>query len=203
MRMKMGGDDNLPLGPPHLCVFRGLEHYEPDPKKTQPNYGPGWVWRMECVEGLHKGKLGTRVTGKSPTPRSACGRLLQMLVGRSVDMNTEVEFDQYVGRKFMVSMEAPESGGTRIASFYSGEGGALPQPQASTAPPPPPRQQATAERFWVALRQGQAPSLETRHDIQEWIVAHKVNPAAFDVCKEGQQAWEPASNYGFTDTSPF
>jgi hypothetical protein len=199
----MGTDDNLPMGPPHLCEFKGVEHFEPDPKKSKFDFGPGWVWRWQCIEGPNKGRFGTRVTGKAPTPKSACGRMLSMLVGRPLEKDVEVDLDQYIGKRFLVTMEATESGGTRVSTFYAAEGGALPPPSQEAPPPPPNKANAKAPRYWIVLKAGQRPSLEKHADIEQWIKDNKADPTQFDLCAEGSQEWKPASEHGFTTTDVF
>jgi hypothetical protein len=61
---------------------------------------PGVEWRFEIISGPHAGKLVTRITSTTPTPKNACGTLLDGLLGRPVGIGEPVDTDAYVGKLF-------------------------------------------------------------------------------------------------------
>ena len=101
----------LPIGT-YCCTFEGIEQSNHD------EYGPGWQWVFEVAEGRLKGRQAFRTTKDSPTPKNSCGRFLAALAGETPRDNLEVDYDEYLGHRYTVMVEAGSNGeSTRIASF--------------------------------------------------------------------------------------
>jgi hypothetical protein len=103
--------NSLPIGA-YTCTFEGVEEVD------HPEYGLGWKWTFEVVQGRLKGQQAFRTTKDSPTPKNSCGKFLAALAGETPRDELEVDTDEYIGHRYTVMVEASPSGdSTRIGSF--------------------------------------------------------------------------------------
>jgi hypothetical protein len=164
-------------------------------------YGAGIEWVFEVQGGEHNGKLTSRTTAPQPTPKNSCGKMIVAITGRSLNINEELDLDQFVGRCFRGLVEKNSTGtGTRVGQIMPLERPAVAQPKpALPAPPPPPT--PAEEQFWADLGKGVV--LVPRSEIQAHLGNAQKNPATFLVMTADQSSgWKPAKDFGF-DTIPF
>jgi hypothetical protein len=108
---------SIPVGQ-YRATFEGVEE---QPANVQKGYAAGLRWKFKVVSGPHAGLATSRVTGATPSPANACGKILSGLVGRAIKEEEEFDPDQYRGRKYLVIVEAAQGGGTRVAAVVPGE----------------------------------------------------------------------------------
>jgi hypothetical protein len=94
--------------------FVSVEPMEPKPEQK---YGPGLCWTWIIVGGAYDGQTATRVTGDSPTGKNAAGRMFRAITGADPRPGVEIDFEQFVGKRFtLLIADAPQGGGTRVES---------------------------------------------------------------------------------------
>jgi hypothetical protein len=77
---------------------------------------PGMAWRFEIIDGPCTGKIPSRITGRVPTPRNACGKMLKALTGLVLKDGMVVDLDQYRDRKYRIVVAVKEHGnGTYVS----------------------------------------------------------------------------------------
>jgi hypothetical protein len=102
-------DTSVPAGT-YVGQFAGVE------TKKHKEYGDGLCWKFRITQGPQTGKTALRFTGPTPSPNSACGRLVSGLVGRPLELDEEIDFDSFVGRAYLIVIEpAPTDGLMRVA----------------------------------------------------------------------------------------
>lgn len=92
------------------AVFKGA--FELPPRKEGPDYGPALIakFQSDC------GQEPSAIVSVTPTPRNACGRILQGMLGRQLRTEEEIDWEQFEGKRFMVLVVTNKSGtGTTIA----------------------------------------------------------------------------------------
>ena len=104
----MGGASGAPAGA-YTAVFAGVE-----PKEATGEMGPGYTWRWRIATGAHTGKSVQRITGQSPSPSNACGRILSAIAGKTLGEGEDFRLEDYIGKSYMVVVQATPSGGTRV-----------------------------------------------------------------------------------------
>jgi hypothetical protein len=164
---------------------------------------PGMTWDFEIVEpGENKGKKTDRLTGRQPTPKSACGKILAAVTDSVLKDGQEVDLAQFVGKYYRVTVienrVSDNPPPVLVADYRPADG---PTPAADgTAPKPPGRPPAppakTEPRYWVALEEGKDPVLMTVAEADSAILNKGGHPDTVMVCKEGADTWEPASAVG-------
>jgi hypothetical protein len=100
----------LPAGN-YTGTFAGVEMTPADPAK---GYGPGIRFKFTVDAGPLSGQSTSRVTGTTPSPKNACGKMLTGLIGRALTEGEQVDPDQFVGKRYMIVVAAGQGGGTRV-----------------------------------------------------------------------------------------
>ena len=118
------------------------------------------------------------------------------------------ETDAWAGKKITLYRAMVEYAGKMMPGIRVRLGASAPngsQKPAPSRPPAPPRGPAapTLRKFWVDQGEGNQPVLTDEHDIQSYIVAHKLDPRTYMLCQEGSEDWKPAESWGFKDKLPF
>jgi hypothetical protein len=98
---------SVPLGN-YAAQFSGIE------STTNERYGEGLRWKFVVSQGPQAGQVASRVTGLKPSPKNGCGKMLTGLVGRPLDLEEEIEVDQYIGRSYLIVVAPSENGGSKI-----------------------------------------------------------------------------------------
>lgn len=170
---------------------------------------PGMIWEWEVTDGPEKGKIADRMTGKQPTPKSACTAIAAAVSGAMFQEGLSIDFTQFVGKLYRFNVEPREmSDGTRVSALglaraYDLEAaarGGQPTAAANGPPPqagPPPRpgpagQQSFQEhrRYWIVRMQNGPPELVTDAELSDFVRAG-ANPETELCCPEGTRNWVP------------
>ncbi|MFO0881415.1 MAG: hypothetical protein U0840_29295 [Gemmataceae bacterium] len=106
------GAAGVPAGN-YKALFDGIEAQQAN---TEKGYGPGIRFRFKLLEGTQAGAIASRVTGTSPTPTNACGKMLAALLGRPLAPGENIDLQSYVGKTYLIIVEPSQGGGTRVAS---------------------------------------------------------------------------------------
>ncbi len=89
-------------------VFVGVE-------ATENQYGQGLKWQWRITSGEHSGKIVQRITGASPSPKNACGKMLAALAGRMLTAGEPVDLAAYADRTYTIVVSSGgEGSGTRV-----------------------------------------------------------------------------------------
>jgi hypothetical protein len=102
--------DSVPEGT-YITEFLGNE-------ETKSKYEEGEkavVWKWKIVEGVHTGKIVTRVTGANPTLANGCGRIIIGLLGKTPSTTESVSIKDCIGKRYIVQVVKTKDGkGTRV-----------------------------------------------------------------------------------------
>lgn len=66
---------------------------------------PAMTWDFEIAEGPEKGKKADKLTGRIPTPKSGCGKMLAAIADTVLKDGIEVDLSNYVGRLYRITIE--------------------------------------------------------------------------------------------------
>ena len=102
----------VPIGN-YTGTFAGIEA---QPENKEKGYGPGIRWKFAIDNGPCAGQTASRVTGQTLTPKNTCGKMLSGLLGRGLKEGEQIDPDQFIGKRFMIVVEAGQGGGTRVAA---------------------------------------------------------------------------------------
>jgi hypothetical protein len=83
----------------YKAKFFGVEKTEHD------KYGAGLKFVFEITSGDHAGEQATRITGPTPTPKNACGRMIAGVSGETLKPGVRIDLAPYVGEIYMVQVE--------------------------------------------------------------------------------------------------
>lgn len=169
---------------------------------------PGMTWDFEIAEGESAGKKADKLTGRMPTPKSACGKFLAAIADTVLKDGVEVDIDNYRGKFYRITViDNRVSDSPPPVRVYQDAAPAGPQPP---RPPAPPQVAAVdppaADTKWdVYGLSGKWEEMDAR-GVQKWIVDNSfhaeqvfVKPAGAD-----QGAMQPAARFGFSsDPVPF
>jgi hypothetical protein len=81
---------------------------------TNEQYGAGLRFTFQILKGPYAGQKAARTTGCSPSLKNSVGRLLSGMLGRTLNLDEEIEADDLIGRDYMIVVGATETGGTRV-----------------------------------------------------------------------------------------
>ena len=170
---------------------------------------PGMAWRFCVTEGEHAGRKVDRVTGREPTPKSGCGKMLAAITDQILRDGQQYDVSQFVGKLYRITVETkPNGNGTRVSDnpapvrVYDGAP-AAPTPPAG-GPPRPPR--PAVARYWFAGKDGAAdPIIKTEDEVRDLILASDADAKSTPLCPEGGSDWKPIGEVipALKDTIPF
>ena len=192
------GQFDVPEGK-YTAQFLGLKLLEPKPGE-KPLTGsdgkplpPGMAWEFQIADGEHAGKKCDRVTGRQPTPKSGCGKMLAAVTDQILKDGERYDPDQFVGKLYRVTVEEKPSGnGTRV-SDNPAPVRVYDQPPAQRGGPPPRKPAAPAEpKFWVPM--GDETPLLTAAEIKTAIEQSRLSLDG-DICPEGGEEYKPVCDY--------
>lgn len=96
----------------YLTIFSRVENID-------NQYGPALRWVFEITAGLYISKEISRFTRPDFTITNAAGKMLNGIVGRTVQADEEVDISDYYGRPYQVEVkESPKSESTRVERCY-------------------------------------------------------------------------------------
>jgi len=105
-------------GPPagvYRAKFVEVEETEHD------EYGKGKKFVFEVVSGEHAGEQATRITGPTPTPKNACGRMLAGISGETLKPGITIDLAPHVGETYMLQVEETKNDATRIGTIIKAD----------------------------------------------------------------------------------
>jgi hypothetical protein len=108
--MSAAGGAGVPAGA-YQGEFVGAE---PTPPNEEKGYPAGIKWTWKVTNGEHAGRDATRITGAKPSPKNACGKILNALLGKALSDGESINIADLVGRKYTLIVQAGEGGGTRV-----------------------------------------------------------------------------------------
>lgn len=79
-------------------------------------FGPGLKFKFVIARGPLVGQTVSRTTGCTPSQKNNLGKLLSGMLGRTLNVDEEVDVDDLLGREFMVVVGVSENGGSRVES---------------------------------------------------------------------------------------
>ena len=95
-------------------TFAGTEI---QPENKEKGYGVGTRWKFTIDAGPYAGQATSRITGNTPTPKNACGKMLAGLIGRALKEGEQIDPDQFIGKRYMLVVAAGPGGGTRVEAI--------------------------------------------------------------------------------------
>ena len=94
----------------YVAKFRGVTYREDRPG-DKPRIGqdgnplpPAMTWDFEIAEGPEAGKKCDKLTGRIPTPKSGCGKMLVAITDTILKDGAEVDLDQFVGKRYRITV---------------------------------------------------------------------------------------------------
>ena len=80
--------------------------------------GKAYRWAFTVLEGTSAGKTISDLSdaGKPPSPKNKTGGWLSALSGKPLADGTAVDPDEYIGKSYLVMLEARDDGKTKIAT---------------------------------------------------------------------------------------
>lgn len=159
---------------------------------------PPMTWDFEVVEGDHLGKKLDRMTGRDPTPKSACGKFLAAVSDRVLKDGDEIDLNAYVGKLYRVTVQenriSDNPAPVRVYEDQPAANGGNGPPRPPGKPPAPPAK--TEPKFWVAIEEGKDPVLMTHTEACQAVFTKGKDPATVMVCRDGADTWETAQDAG-------
>lgn len=95
----------------YLAKFTGvtMRDDKPGEKPRVGNDGkplpPAMTWDFVIVQGDHQGKKADKLTGRTPTPKSGCGKMLAAIADTVLKDGQQVDLGQFVGCLYRVTVE--------------------------------------------------------------------------------------------------
>jgi hypothetical protein len=95
----------------YIAKFKGVE------QKPGFEGKPGLLWTCEVASGPFTGSKATGFTPLEPTAANKCGRFLAGIVGKMPGLGESVDLSAYVGKPYLIVVEATDKGGSKIVSI--------------------------------------------------------------------------------------
>ncbi len=210
---------DVPVGK-YLAQFDGVTLKEASGKldeKGKP-MPPAMTWDFTIIDGEHAGKKVDRLTGRMPTPKSACGKMLAAISDEVLRDGAEIDLGQFYGKTYRITVEEGNGDRTRLSDspapvrVYDTAGAKAAPGQPSAARPrmgaakPPEPAPHTRWLCWDSTPDGLGDWLPmTAKDFADYYQTNKVDPATIRVYPEGRSEAEakPATEYGFPALLPY
>jgi hypothetical protein len=157
---------------------------------------PAMTWDFEIVEGPEAGKKCDKLTGRVPTPKSGCGKMLVGITDTVLRDGQEVDLAGFVGQLYRVTVQDNRvSDNPPPARVY----GSQPVPAAAAGgppkPPPRPGQPAPPPKpasYWVTTEANDGdPKLMTEPEVR--ALAANTDVSSHIACPEAGGDWKPLS----------
>lgn len=65
---------------------------------------PAMTWNFEIIEGEQAGKRSDRLTGRVPTAKNGCGKMLAAISDKILEEGEEVDIDAFIGRVYRITV---------------------------------------------------------------------------------------------------
>ena len=107
---KAGTYDSVPEGT-YFAEYIGNE----ETKSKYETDGKAMAWKWKIVEGDHKGKMPSRVTGTKATLETSCGKIISALLGKTPAPTETVNVQECIGKRYLVQVVKTKDGkSTRV-----------------------------------------------------------------------------------------
>jgi hypothetical protein len=170
-------------------------------QKGQP-LPPGMTWDFEIVEGDQAGKKADKLTGRTPTPKSGCGKFLAAISDTVLKDGQEVDLAGFVGQLYRITVQDNRvSDNPPPARVYGSQPGQAVQtgataPGSPPKPPPRPGQPAPVvdRKFWVTTEASDGdPKLMAESEIRE--MAQNTDLKTHLICPEAGGDWKGVAGW--------
>lgn len=112
MKFTVSAGEGLPIGS-YAAKFSSAEPFEDGASE----YGPGVKLIFEVLQGEHQGQKSSRICSVKLSPKSNLYKFLQAFKGGKLEAGEQVDLLSFVGVQGMMTVEATDSGSTRVGSF--------------------------------------------------------------------------------------
>ncbi len=212
----------------YLAKFMGTTLKDATGQKGQDGnlLPPGMTWDFEIVEGEHTGKKADKLTGRTPTPKSGCGKFLAAITDRVLKDGDEIDLAVYHGKLYRITVLENRVSDNPAPTLHHGPApvsapvpASAPKPapmqtskQTSAPPPAPPKPPRPApasslREFWVVWDQSKEGDPE---QVQESSIREKIQmgghvPDGILVSLVGDESfgWKSLKDAGIDLTMPF
>lgn len=153
---------------------------------------PGMTWDFEITEGDQKGKKADRLTGRTPTPKSGCGKFLAAITDSVLRDGQEVDLEPFQGRLYRITIQENRiSDNPTPVLIHEGTPTGPP-----SRPPSAGSATSTTAKYWVDLGSGQMNEAALDAPAVEHLLQSKGLNAETPCCQDGTNEWKPASAFG-------
>lgn len=202
---------DVPVGK-YVAVFDGVTLKEPSGKldeKGKP-MPPGMTWDFTITQGEHAGKKVDRLTGRTPTPKSACGKMLAAISDEVLKDGAEIDLGQFYGKTYRITVEEGNGDRTRLsdspAPVRMHDTPAAPPAKGPPKPPAKPKAKPAADSKWMLHDPAAGEYVaKTGAEVEQFMDEHKFEAVAVFVYPDDGADHEPktADAFGFTGHVPF
>lgn len=203
---------DVPVGK-YTARFTGVTLKDPSGKldeKGKP-MPPGMTWDFTIVGGEHDGKTVDRLTGRTPTPKASCGKMLAAISDEVLKDGTEVDLGQFVGKMYRITVEEGNGDRTRLSDspppvrIYDNAAPAS-APKPPPKPPAKPKAKPNGDSKWMLHDPaiGEYVS-KTGAEVEKFLDENKFEAAAVFVYPDDGSDPDPktADTFGFAGYLPF
>jgi hypothetical protein len=178
---------------------------------------PAMTWDFQISEGECEGRTIDRLTGRTPTAKNGCGKMLAGITDTVLRDGDQIDLEQFIGKTYRITVE--ENGErTRLSDtpapvrVWDGNGAtASAAPGAGKAPPPkgpPPKPKGEPQDGSAWMLHDAATGeyvAKTAKEIREKVQAEQLNPADLWVYPNDGNDHSPvtAAEAGFKEPIPF
>lgn len=204
-----GGRFNTATEGQHVAKFLGVSDMptvdkdgKPIPKKRGTDgkeMEPGMAWEFEIADGPDAGKVSSRITGKTPTPKNMAGRFLAALTGKQLKPGASIDLGACVGKLYLITVER-NGDRTRLAEIPAPTPyhGGSPAPAPSAGGPPPRRQAgkpAGPAFYWVETNPDADPVQVPAAELRAFFAKNQLDGRTVLVCPDGGTEYKPACEF--------
>lgn len=208
---------DVPVGK-YTARFTGVTLKDPSGKldeKGKP-MPPGMTWDFVIVGGEHDGKQVDRLTGRIPTPKASCGKMLAAISDEVLKDGAEVDLGQFVGKLYRITVEESNGDRTRLSDspapvrIYDERPMAPAAPGAGKTPPKPPagkpKAKPASESKWMLHDPAAGEYVaKTGAEVEKFLDENKFEASAVFVYPDDGTDPDPktADAFGFNGHVPF
>lgn len=94
----------------YLAKFLGCQMRDDKPGE-KPRLGndgnplpPAMMWNFEIADGPERGKKSDKLTGRVPTPKSGCGKMLAAIADTILKDGQEIDIEPFIGQLYRVTI---------------------------------------------------------------------------------------------------
>lgn len=164
---------------------------------------PAMTWDFEIADGPSAGKRADKLTGRIPTPKSGCGKMLAAISDSVLKGGEEIDLDLFRGKIYRITVienrvsdsPGPVLVGGPVAPATSGNGnGHAPQTASGGTP-----NAGDPDARWDMSDGAAVMPNQTSAEVQSFLTDGKIDAAKIRVKPAGaaRELSRPANEYGF------